>query len=445
MTSDPDSTRPDRGSLTGASKNFGRFEAVRVLGRGAMGTVYLAEDRVIGRQVALKEIRAEGGAEQRARFEVEFRAAGKLSHPNIATVYDAFESEGAYCIALEYVPGTSLAERLNAQPPLSIKESLKIAGQIAAGLDHAHRHGIVHRDVKPANILLGEDGFVKVTDFGIAKLASVDVTRTGVSLGTPAFMSPEQIEGGRVDGRSDQFSLAVILYRLLTGRRPFEGGSEAALFHRILHGDPERPSAVNPALPPAVDRVLLRGLSKDPAARFPSCTALVDEVGAALVAAEVERSLARPWLPRLVAALVLLALLGGGWLLLRDLPDAPRWAETDKPRKRTDGTLAAPSPVPEPTLGEPLTSDPIVSEMLDPAEEIPALPDTTAGNGEVEIVSEQGSCQVSIDGRHEGFTPVTVNLEVGREHEIACVWPGLGRRSFRATVTPERKRFNIRP
>ncbi|HEX4965460.1 MAG TPA: serine/threonine-protein kinase [Thermoanaerobaculia bacterium] len=269
MSPDPaDTTRTDRAG--GAGRRLGRFETVRLLGRGGMGSVYLAEDRVIGRQVAIKEIRIEQGvseaalAEARVRFEVELRAAGRLSHPHIATVYDAFETGDSYCIALEYVPGISLDERLRDGPPLRLEEIAKIAGEIASGLDYAHRRGIVHRDVKPGNVLLSEEGGVKITDFGIAKLASLDVTQTGVALGTPAYMSPEQIQGKPLDGRSDQFSLGVLLYRMLTGKLPFDGANAHTMLYQVLQAEPERPGAVNPALPPALDRVLAKALAKEP-------------------------------------------------------------------------------------------------------------------------------------------------------------------------------------
>src|SRR3954447_24103238 len=292
MAPDPQDTRVDRGADpsagAGAPRRIGRFETIRLLGRGGMGSVYLAEDRVIGRQVAIKEIRVEEGvseaarAEQRVRFEVELRATGRLSHPNIATVYDAFETGGSYCIALEYVPGISLDERLKIPPPLGITEVADLAGQIASGLDYAHRRGIVHRDIKPGNVLLSEEGVVKITDFGIAKLVSLDVTQTGIALGTPAYMSPEQIQGQPLDGRSDQFSLGVLLYQMLTGRLPFDAPNAHSMLYKILHTEPERPGAVNPALSPAVDRVLSRALAKEPADRYPTCAALAQELKDAL-------------------------------------------------------------------------------------------------------------------------------------------------------------------
>ena len=271
-----------------AAQRFGRFEVVEVLGRGATGTVYLARDRVIDRRVAIKEIRVLASPdeaereEQRRRFEVEFRASGQLSHPNIVTLFDVGQAEDAYFIAMEYVPGRSLQDLLDegAAPPG--EQVLAWAEQLADGLDHAHRHGVVHRDVKPANVLITVDGRLKITDFGIAKLASSELTVTGTVLGTPAFMSPEQVRGQPLDGRSDQFSLAVILYRLLTGEQPFRGDHPTAILFQVVHEQPRRPAAQNPALASMVDRVLMKGLAKDPAERFDSCRALVDALRPAL-------------------------------------------------------------------------------------------------------------------------------------------------------------------
>ena len=444
MSSESEDTRVDR-SAAGGPRRLGRFETVRLLGRGGMGSVYLAEDRRIGRQVAIKEIRIEPGiggaalAEAQARFDVELRAAGRLSHPNIATVYDAFETANAYCIALEYVPGISLDERLKAGPPLAPAEAARLGRQIAAGLDYAHGRGIVHRDIKPGNILLSEDGEVKITDFGIAKLVSVDVTQTGVALGTPSYMSPEQIEGKPLDGRSDQFSLGVLLYLMLTGRLPFTGGNAHSVLYKILHEEPERPGAINPALPPAVDRVLAKALAKEPAGRYSTCAGLARELAAALpspsqalpaaaIAAPFESPPrpARSVLPWVLGCIAVLGvLLVAGFFAMTSSPDRGSATRPSIPRSSPAPGVLAPSPAatPAPAIAEPQPASP--------------------GPLQVEITSEPGRCHVTIDGRHAGFTPLTESLAPGR-HQLACEWPGQGRRVLDETLSPERRRLHFR-
>lgn len=269
-------------------ERFGRFEVRRVLGQGGMGTVYAAEDPLIGRRVAIKEIRLDHlvdpaeRAEMVERFKLEFRAAGTLSHPNIVTIYDVGEESGAYYLAMEHVDGRSLAAVMKDAGRLETDRVLDLAGQIADGLDHAHDHGIVHRDVKPANILLTGDGRPKITDFGLVKVMTSELTTTGTVLGTPAYMSPEQVRGEEVDGCSDQFSFAVLLYAMLTGITPFRAEHPSAILYLIVHEAPEAPHDENPDLPPAVDAVILRGLSKNPEERFGSCSELVTHLRRAL-------------------------------------------------------------------------------------------------------------------------------------------------------------------
>lgn len=267
---------------------FGRYLVEGVLGRGAMGLVYLAEDPLIGRRVAVKVIRAEPGLDpeeaedRRVRFEREFRSAGTLSHPNIVTVYDVGHETGASFIAMEYVQGESLQQLMQRSTVLAPRAACDLLLQIAAGLDFAHQAGIVHRDVKPANILLSRDNQAKITDFGVAKQASVTLTRTGTVLGTPAYMSPEQITGAEITGASDQFSLAIIGYELLTGARPFAGEAAPTVLYKIVQEPPPPPSSLNQGLAPAVDAVLAQALAKKPSARFPSCVALVRALREAL-------------------------------------------------------------------------------------------------------------------------------------------------------------------
>ena len=445
MSSQSEDTRVDR-SAAGGPQRLGRFETVRLLGRGGMGSVYLAEDRKIGRQVAIKAIRIEREvsatllAEARVRFEVELQAAGRLSHPNIATVYDAFETEDSYCIALEYVPGISLDERLKAGPPFTATAAAALAGQIASGLDYAHRRGIVHRDVKPGNILLAEEGDVKITDFGIAKLVSLDVTQTGIALGTPAYMSPEQIRGETLDGRSDQFSLGVLLYQMLTGRLPFDGGDVHSVLYKIVHTEPERPSAINPALPLAVDRVLAKALAKEPAERFATCGALAQELAAALAEGPPKPEVIPPVPTRRRAMTWVLVCLGLAGLLVVGavLLFSVDWGE------RARGGRESSSPAPEitatapPPAVTPQNAPPIPTPMPQPADK-----GTGAERIQVEITSEPGRCHVTIDGRHAGFTPLTQPLEPGK-HQFTCEWPGQGRRSFEETISSERRRLQFR-
>lgn len=267
---------------------FGRYEVQGVLGRGAMGIVYQAEDPLIGRRVAVKVIRPEPGLDpeeaedRRNRFEREFRAAGTLSHPSIVTVYDVGHEGSSSFIAMECITGESLQQTVQRASDLTVASACDLLFQIAAGLDFAHQRGIIHRDVKPANILISREGHAKITDFGVAKQASVTMTRTGTVLGTPAYMSPEQITGSPLTGTSDQFSLAIIGYELLTGTRPFAGESAPTVLFRIVQEPAPAPSTLNPRLPPAVDAVFAQALAKNPQARFANCVAFVRALREAL-------------------------------------------------------------------------------------------------------------------------------------------------------------------
>ena len=268
---------------------IGRYQIVRELGRGAMGVVFEARDPLIGRTVALKMIRLDalGTPDEREwlqeRLFREARSAGALSHPGIVVIYDLGTSEGLAYIAMEYVDGPTMEKVLASAERLNWDEALSILRQTADALDHAHAAGVVHRDVKPANIMLQRSKTVKITDFGIAKITSTQqITRTGMTMGTPSYMSPEQITAKAVDGRADQFSLAVVAYQILTGVKPFQGESLPNLVYQIVYED--RPSArsVNGTLPEAVDDVLRRGLAKLPEDRYGSCSAFVNALEAAL-------------------------------------------------------------------------------------------------------------------------------------------------------------------
>jgi serine/threonine-protein kinase len=255
-----------------ALKKIGRYKVLGELGRGAMGVVYKAEDPNLDRVVALKTIMldkdAEGRAEYQKRFMVEAKAAGKLTHPNIVTAYDFGEVDGVAYLAMELVEGTDLRKRVQTGA-IPAAEAVEIGCQIAEGLAFAHQRGVVHRDIKPANIMLPERGPAKVMDFGLARMRVADhKTSTGIVLGTPRYMSPEQISGQPVDQRSDIFSLGIVLWEMLTGKRLFSGTEMAQVSHSITYDEHEPPTRVNPELPAMLDFVVARALKKDPAVRY---------------------------------------------------------------------------------------------------------------------------------------------------------------------------------
>jgi serine/threonine-protein kinase len=275
-------------ALEGGS-SVGRYRIVKFLGAGAMGEVYLAEDPQIDRRLAIKTVRLVGRPQEiedrKKRLLREARAAGRLLHPNIVTLFDAGEAEGLLYLAFEFVEGTDLAARLDGGERLSLRETLRVARQAADALDYAHGQGIVHRDIKPSNILLDRAGRVKVADFGIAKMAgqSTELTMAGSVMGSPQYLSPEQIRGEDLDGRSDLFSLGVVLYEILSGQRPFDGDTITTLVYQILHKDPPPVSELR-AVPPRLEELLRRMLAKDRGERI----ATAGEAARELAAIEAE-------------------------------------------------------------------------------------------------------------------------------------------------------------
>src|SRR2546423_3784620 len=256
---------------------LGRYEVVRELGKGAMGIVYLAKDPLIGRLVALKTIRAAMHADDdetkefQQRFIREAQAAGILTHPSIVTVHDigVDEPTAVSFIAMEYVEGQNLKEVLAQGRPLPFEQVGDIIAQVADALDFAHAKGIVHRDVKPANIILIDGNRAKITDFGIAKITSGgNLTTTGQFLGTPNYMAPEQIKGAPVDGRTDIFSLGICLYECLTRRKPFGGDSLTSISYKIVHENFPPLLEINPQIPDGYEDVVAHCLAKDPSKRF---------------------------------------------------------------------------------------------------------------------------------------------------------------------------------
>ena len=271
-------------------KTIGRYEIIDELGRGAMGAVLRARDPAVGRTVALKCILSGALAgdqtnEFRERFYREARAAGALAHPGIVPVFDVGEDEGTPYLVMELVQGRTLADALKAGERFSLERVCEIGQGIAEALGYAHRNGIVHRDIKPANILMTSKEVYgserpRITDFGVAKLAGGEITTTGQLLGTPAFMPPEQFTGAPIDGRTDLFSLGVILYRMATGEQPFSGETITAVSYKIVHTDPIPPSRLNPAVGARLESVLLKCLAKSPAERYQTGEELAADLAA---------------------------------------------------------------------------------------------------------------------------------------------------------------------
>src|SRR6516165_6045111 len=263
----------------------GRYEILGELGRGAMGVVYRATDPVIGRPVAVKTIRlSEEGTglnrnELLSRFQTEARAAGLLTHPNIVVVYDAGEENGLYYITMELVEGKSLQSLLDGGHAFPVPRVLRILEQTCSALAFAHERNVVHRDIKPANLMLTADDTVKVTDFGTAKIVQFGtVQQTTHVMGTPSYMSPEQVKGRPVDGRSDIFSLGVVLYEMLTREKPYPGQSITTVIYKIVNEDPVPPRQLNPSIHPGLNEIVLKALAKEPEVRYQTCREMLEDL-----------------------------------------------------------------------------------------------------------------------------------------------------------------------
>jgi len=262
----------------GIKPTVGRYEVVSELGQGAMGIVYKARDPKINRFLAIKTIRFSDEFEPdkireiKDRFMREAQIAGKLTHPSIVAVYDVGEDYDLTYMAMEFLEGESLQKYCRKGFLLPLRKVLFVVSEVALALDHAHRQGVIHRDVKPANIMVLKDGKVKVTDFGIAKAVSQSQTKSGIVLGTPNYMSPEQINGHEIDGRSDIFSLGVVFFELLTGVLPFHGKNLTNLFYQITQVKHPSPREINPKVPNPVEQIVDKAMSKDPEQRFQTCS-----------------------------------------------------------------------------------------------------------------------------------------------------------------------------
>ncbi|MFL5731737.1 MAG: protein kinase domain-containing protein, partial [Chloroflexia bacterium] len=300
----------------------GRYQLISVVGGGGMAQVYKARDNVLGRVVAVKVLHEQyaNDAQFVARFKREAQASANLAHPNIVNVYDVGQDGDIYFIVMEFIAGESLKEFIVRSAPLPADTAVSIAAQILAGLEYAHRSGLIHRDIKPQNVLITREGAVKVTDFGIAKSVSdLGLTEAGLALGTAHYFSPEQAKGERVVPQSDIYSLGVTLYEMLTGHIPFESETAVGLAYKHISEIPTRPALVNPNIPARLDTIVMKALAKDPSQRFNS-------------AAEMEKA-------------------------LRNLEAAGQQATTSIPVARTNITAGAPKQntraARPPTAGQP--------------------------------------------------------------------------------------------
>jgi len=256
-------------------RTLGRYELLAELGKGSMGVVYRANDPLLDRLVAIKTVNMsfepQEMAEYEGRFYQEAKAAGSLNHPNIVTIYDIGKSGNIAYMAMEFLQGEELRSLMSTGQPLAAARAVEIAAQVAEGLAYAHHHGVVHRDIKPANIMLAVTGLAKITDFGIARMRSAEVkTQTGIVLGSPRYMSPEQVAGKRAEPRSDIFSLGVILYEMLTGKPPFTGEDVTSVMFQIMNLVPPPPSAINARVPDILDFIVAKAIAKSLDDRYSS-------------------------------------------------------------------------------------------------------------------------------------------------------------------------------
>ncbi len=371
---------------------YGRYEVVGELGHGAMGVVFNAHDPQIDRKVALKALRPDYVNDEYfvQRFFKEAVAIGRLSHPNIVIVYDVGQDQGTIYIAMEFLMGKSLSD-IAKEGKLPLQQVAEIGIQVAEALDYAHRKGVVHRDIKPANIILTEDNQVKITDFGIAHVEDPTATlqtQAGEILGTPVYMSPEQVMGHSPDGRSDLYSLGVILYELATGQRPFKGRTMATIFRAVSQDTPEPPQAVAPDIPKGFSDLILKSLEKDPGNRFQTGKEMAEALRAchqedqcAPVSALYSDRKKKFAIRTLVSIFCLILIVFVGFQIRNSVWKHPR-----------------PDPVPVTT------------------------PDPTPKQALLDIKSDPQDAQVFINGETKGRTPLQLELPLGK-YEVRMQMP----------------------
>ena len=347
---------------TSGSRTFGKYQVIKELGRGAMGVVYQCFDPDFERTVAIKILSPEllsldSTGEYRQRFKNEMKAAGRLSHPNVINVYDAGEQDGVPYFVMEYVDGIELKQALDEGERFELQKTLRLMRDILNGLGYIHKHGITHRDLKPANIFITRDGSAKITDFGIAKLESSELTRVGTIIGSPRFMSPEQCQGLPVDPRSDLFSAGIIFYQLLTSEHCFDANSPTAIMQKIIHSSPEAPSILIPTLAKPYDDVVFKALEKTQDKRFQTADEFIEALEAAVAGKKISKASPIPKIAGATAG-ILLGALAAFYLL-------PQYIEST-------------------------SSGPVPAETTDKTVDVDAKADTSSTNGTVGDSSNSG-------------------------------------------------------
>lgn len=454
--------------------NYGRYQIIREVGRGAMGVVYEARDPNIDRIVALKVLRQDRTATETfvKRFIKEAKVIGRLSHPHIVTVYDVGEDNGTVYIAMEFLEGVPLSDLIH-KTRLEVERVVDIGIQMATTLEYAHQKGVIHRDIKPSNIIVLPDGQIKVTDFGIAHIedpSSTLQTQAGEIMGTPAYMSPEQVQGHPVDNRADIFSLGIILYELSTGMRPFggEGKGLATIFNEIMQMTPHEPDKESPSIPQGLSHIIMKALEKNPENRFQTGKELADELQHCFKEVETVPNHPEPppgktikhgigmWIFAIVAA----ALVSGGIYFFSQHNQLPPEQQQTKSEPAKPGpppvdiTPHQVPPVPIPIKPPPVTAAPVTAAPV-PATPTPApqrtdikkvetkppeIPKKTATKSIaplsqpstprplprfafLKVHSTPKGASVLINGTRKGVTPLTMKLGLG-EYQVRLSYPG---------------------
>ncbi len=402
---------------------LGRYLIQEEIGKGGMGIVYRAYDPDIDRNLALKVLRPERAFEWEVtqRFLREAKAAGRLTHPNIVIIYDVGEDSGRAFIAMELLTGVPL-NRLIKEKRVSFDDAINFAMQIAEALNYAHGEGVVHRDIKPSNIIITDEKQVKITDFGIARVQDVSLaeqTRTGQILGTPSYMAPEQVQGKKVDGRADLFSLGIILYEMITGKKPFHGDNIATLFHSILTGAPEPIENVESHIKEELNRVLFRSLEKDPEKRYQTGKDFANDLRKILEKKDgeteilpVERTVKLkdepeekiPGVKKLYLVGILVLILSLGFFLFLRRGDRGREVKSLSGKSASSANATTSS--------------------------------TETKKGRIMFRSDPVGAEVVIDGKARGKTPLDLNIDPG-SYEVKLRMPGY--LTWEAQINVEKK------